>query len=75
MNNDEIIRIKEEAYQRGFQDGFRQGSAYRPIPTKDIIPKSPKVTWDTHCSICGIDLSKAINYCCNNVNCPGRVTC
>lgn len=29
----------------------------------------------TGCKVCGVDTSKPRGYCCNNTQCPGRITC
>lgn len=51
------------------------------VPTEERnpygpFPFSPYVGPANNCSVCGIDLTQAMGYCCNNAKCPfPRVTC
>ncbi len=42
----------------------------------ELTPYNP-IRYNTNsCQVCGIDLTKAMGYCCNNANCPyPRITC
>ena len=70
MSDIEIIALKEEAYRRGFQDGFRQG--------RQNISSTPAFNgYMTLCRECGLDLNKTTHYVCGNSQCPSfpKVTC